>query len=111
MEGGDREEMSKSILNTQKYICYRCGKYGQTEKHHVMSGTANRRLSEEDGLYVYLCHTCHNEPPNGVHFNKKTMDWLRNKGQRAYECKMIQEGMSPSEAREMFMKRYGKNYL
>lgn len=103
--------MSKSILNTQKYICYRCGRYGPTEKHHIMSGTANRRLAEEDGLYVYLCHTCHNEPPNGVHFNRNTMDWLHKVGQEAYEGKMIQEGFSPSEARERFMKRYGKNWL
>lgn len=97
----------KSILNTQKYICYRCGRYGPTEKHHIMSGTANRRLAEEDGLYVYLCHSCHNEPPDGVHFNRNTMEWLRKEGQRAYE--KAQE--TPEEARKKFMERYGKNYL
>ena len=100
-----------SILNTTKYICYRCGRYGPKEKHHLFSGTANRRLSEEDGLWVYLCHSCHNEPPYGAHFNKETMEWLHKAGQETYEGRKIQEGMSPGEARESFMERYGRNYL
>ena len=39
------------------------------ESHHVYNGNPNRKLSEQYGLKVYLCHYCHNEPPNGVHFN------------------------------------------
>jgi hypothetical protein len=76
-----------------------------------MGGTANRKKSEEDGLWVYLCRPCHNLPPDGAHFNRNTAQWLHKVGQEAYENKMIQEGMTPSEAREKFMKRYGKNYL
>ena len=102
--------MSESILSTQKGICYRCAKYGQTERHHIFGG-ANRRLSEEDGLWVYLCRECHNIPPNGVHFNKDNMTWLHRVGQTAYEVEMIKQDVSPEEAREMFMRRYGRNYL
>lgn len=102
--------MSKSILNTTKYICYRCGAYGCTEKHHILGGTANRKKSEEDGLWVYLCHSCHNEPPDGAHFSRKTAQWLHKAGQEAYEGKKIQDGMTPKEAREDFRKRYGKSY-
>lgn len=103
--------MAKSILNTTKYVCYRCGVYGYTERHHLMGGTANRKKSEEDGLWLYLCPRCHNQPPEGAHFNKQTMNWLHKIGQEAWEGDQIQKGLSPAEAREKFMKRYGKNYL
>ena len=102
--------MAKSILKTDKHICFRCGRYGPTDLHHIFGGTANRRLSDEDGLLVYLCHRCHNQPPCGVHFNKDTMLWMRRVGQRAYEAELMKT-MSPEEAREEFMRRYGKNYL
>ena len=90
--------------------CYMCGRYGRTERHHIFGG-ANRKHSEEDGLVVRLCHFCHNEPPNGVHFNKGRMDALREKGQEMYEEKLISEGKTREEARVAFIKRYGKNYI
>lgn len=103
--------MSKSILDTQKGKCFRCGRYTITERHHIFGGVANRRLSEQDGLWVYLCTGCHNIPPNGVHFNPKTALWLHRIGQEAYEKKMAQNGLSADEARQAFMQRYGKNYI
>lgn len=103
--------MSKSLLDTKKGICFRCGTYGPTEKHHIFGGP-NRRLSEEDGLYVYLCHNCHNEPPDGVHFNKRNMQMLHAAGQMHWEMwKIIIYGITAEEARQKFMERYGKNYL
>lgn len=101
--------MSRSLLNTRKGVCFMCGRYGPTEKHHIMQGVANRKLSEEDGLWVYLCPYCHNRPPNGVHFNKKNMEWLHKLGQKAYELNLCE--LTEEEAREKFMQRYGKNYL
>ena len=74
-------------------------------------GAANRRLSEEDGLVVDLCHACHNEPPYGVHHNKVNMTMLRVMGQQRYEMARMEEGKSAEEAHEMFIKRYGRNYL
>jgi hypothetical protein len=79
---------------------------------HIFGGTANRRLSEEDGLVVDLCHSCHNEPPNGVHFNKDNMHRLHVHGQRVWEMgKIVNDGMTDEQAREAFIKRYGRNYL
>lgn len=98
------------MINTQKGICFRCGRYGPTEKHHIFGGP-NRRLSEDDGLYVYLCHSCHNEPPDGVHFNKIAMGWMHRTGQRAFEDNLVEKGIPQEEARKRFMERYGKNYL
>lgn len=61
--------MAKSIMSTEKNRCFLCGRTGQMEKHHVFEGSGRRRLSEKYGLWVYLCHGCHNEPPDGVHHN------------------------------------------
>ena len=47
--------MSKSMFDTKKGTCFICGCHGYTEKHHIFGGVANRRLSEADGLWVYLC--------------------------------------------------------
>ena len=103
--------MSRSLLDTRKGVCFICGRYGPTEKHHIF-GSYNRKKSEEDGLYVYLCHSCHNEPPDGVHFNKRNMQRLHVAGQSRWEMvKIIQDGMTDEEARTAFMERYGKNYL
>lgn len=94
----------------EKRPCFLCGRYAYTETHHIF-GAANRRLSEEDGLVVNLCHACHNTPPNGVHFNKANMTMLRVMGQQRYEISRMEEGMTAEEAHEAFMRRYGRNYL
>lgn len=79
---------------------------------NIFGGTANRRLSEQDGLVVDLCPDCHNRPPNGVHFNKDNMHRLHVHGQRVWEMgKIVNDGMTDEQAREAFIKRYGKNYL
>ena len=72
--------MAKSILQTQKE-CYFCGSQNWLEEHHVY-GAANRKISEKYGLKVWLCHTHHNEPPNGVHFNSGTCRWLKATAQK-----------------------------
>lgn len=92
--------------------CFLCGRICYTERHHIFGGTANRRLSEEDGLVVNLCPDCHNRPPNGAHFNKKTMERLHVAGQARWEMQYILcNNVTGEEAREAFMRRYGKNYI
>lgn len=96
----------------ERKTCFLCGRTAYTERHHIFSGTANRKLSEEDGLVVDLCHSCHNEPPNGVHFNKENMHRLHVHGQRIWEMgKIVNDGMTDEQAREAFIKRYGRSYL
>lgn len=65
-------------------------------------GGANRINSEKYGLCVPLCHYCHNEPPNGVHFNRERMDKLKAEGQRKFES---------IASHEEFMRIFGENYL
>jgi hypothetical protein len=95
--------MSKSILQQDDDVCFLCGGYGATEWHHIFGG-ANRKKSEHYGLKVRLHHDCHNEPPEGVHFNKEKMQYLHEEGQKAAIKKY---GWSIDEFRRIF----GKNYL
>lgn len=83
--------------------CLLCGRYGFIERHHLFGG-ANRKKSTKYGLIVDLCHDCHNEPPNGAHHNKGTMQYLHEYGQK----KAMQEnGWTVQD----FIHEFGRNYL
>lgn len=75
--------MAKSIITPHGEYCFICGRRA-TEKHHIFGGP-NRRLSEKYGLTVPLCHWCHNEPPNGVHFNREADLELKKLGQARFQ--------------------------
>lgn len=81
--------------------CEICGRTGWIERHHVFGG-ANRKLSEKYGLVADLCHWHHNEPPTGVHFNRKNDLYLKRKYQRKFEIEHPDLNF-----REIF----GRNYL
>ena len=72
----------KSIIQENKK-CFLCESEIWLEDHHIF-GSSNRKKSEKYGLKVWLCHDCHNEKPNGVHFNKEKMDKLHEIGQKAF---------------------------
>ena len=92
----------KSIIQDNKF-CFECGTGYGLHRHHIFYGK-NRKLSEEDGLVVYLCYE-HHEGNNGVHgHNTKLNEKLKEIGQRAYMIKY-------NKTKEDFIKRYGKNYL
>nr|DAG32054.1 MAG TPA: Protein of unknown function (DUF968) [Bacteriophage sp.] len=95
--------MSSIILNNEKGRCFICGRYCQTEEHHIF-GAGNRKKSEKLGLMVDLCHYCHNERPNGVHFNAENNNRLKAIGQMAA---MLAYNLNKEE----FIKEMGRNYL
>ena len=88
-------------METEPGKCFLCGIRCKTHKHHIFDGP-NRRLSEKDGLIVYLCPSCHNLGRVNVHNNIKLRRTLQKMGQQEYE---------KTHTREEFVKRYGKNYL
>lgn len=92
--------MSESIMQTQKE-CYLCGRKTCLERHHTLSGVANRKLSEKYGLWVYLCHDCHTGP-NGAQYNPEKNRVLKKQAQIAFE---------KTHTREEFRKIFGKSYL
>lgn len=69
----------------------------------VFYGTANRRLSDEDGCVVYLCQL-HHTGAAGVHFNKKIDLALKAKCQ-------LQWQKHYKKTTEDFIRRYGRSYL
>ena len=69
----------------------------------VFYGTANRRLSDEDGCVVYLCQF-HHTGAAGVHFNKKIDLALKAKCQLQWQNHY-------KKTTEDFIRRYGRSYL
>ncbi len=92
--------MSRSIISNE-HQCYLCGSVQWLDKHRILGG-ANRSKSERYGLWVYLCHYCHNEPPNGVHHNRERMDYLRAIAQAKFE--KVYPDIN-------FLRTFGRNYL
>ena len=83
--------------------CAICGK-PKDDVHHLVFGTANRKLSDEDNLCVPLCREHHE-------FMHKNATVSRMIGQLMYERDKCAAGYSVDAARESFRLRYGKSYL
>lgn len=92
--------MSKSILQEDK-VCYVSGSRVNLERHHIMSGTANRKLSERYGLWVWLNHDLHTGK-NGAQYEKELNLRLKREAQMAFE---------QIYGHEKWMETFRKNYL
>ena len=92
--------MSKSIMQNKKQ-CSLCGRQSYLEKHHIISGTANRKLSERYGLWVYLCHSCHTGD-GGAQYEKELNLRLKQEAQKIFEEKY---------SHDLWMETFRKNYL
>ena len=92
--------MTKSILQQKKECFITHRKYG-LHKHHIYGGP-NRRISEENGFYIYLVPRLHNMSDDGIHFNK---------GFDLYVKRLCQEKFEQTHTREEFMNLIGRNYL
>lgn len=104
-----RRKHRASILQEKDGTCYLCTMLHDNyrihrglHEHHIFGGTANRRLSEEYGLKVYLCLDHHEHGSEAVHKNADVADILHKMGQQAFEREY-----PDLEFREIF----GKNYL
>ncbi len=94
----------KSIIQTEKK-CYVCETTYNLHLHHVIFGVANRKLSDKDGLTVYLCYE-HHEGTSGVHGkNGHELDLeLKKLAQKRWmECY--------DKTEYDFRQRYGRSYL
>ena len=81
--------------------CYICGRKTSLERHHVLGGTANRKLSEHYGLWVWLCHECHTGT-EGAQYDKHKNLALKAQAQLAFEAVY---------SHEKWMEVFRKNYL
>lgn len=94
--------MADSILQPGAKECYITGSTSGLHKHHIYFGNPLRRISEENGFWVWLRADWHNMADYGVHFNKELNLKLKR------EC---QEKFEETHSREEFMRLIGKNYL
>ena len=91
----------KSIMQQGDPRCFICGRMTELQLHHVMSGTANRTLSDQDCLVVWLCRE-HHTGDTGVHKNSDKAESLKRLAQIAFEAK---------HSHEEWMQTFRKNYL
>jgi len=98
----------RSIIQEKDGTCYLCmilhGDYGQktVQEHHVIFGTAGRKLSERYGLKVYLCLFHHTEGPEAVHNNAKNAKILKERAQKLFTERYPELD---------WMVIFGKNYM
>lgn len=71
-------------------------------RHHIYMGNPNRRISEENGFWVWLRYDWHNGAKYGVHSNR-VLD-LRLK-------QICQEKYEETHSREEFRRLIGRSYL
>ena len=99
----------QNILHEKDGTCYLCmrleGNYrihAYLEEHHVIPGAAGRRISEENGLKVYLCLPHHRGSAEAVHRNHDNMLLIQRDAQMVFER---------THTRGDWMRIAGKNYL
>lgn len=103
-----RRTHKKSILKTRKGVCYLCAKlYGDyrekyTEEHHIMFGSGQREISEDEGIKVDLCLYHHRIGQQAVHNNQEVREML---------CRIAQEEYEKEHTRAEWMSLFKKNYL
>lgn len=92
--------MGKSIITDDMKHCIVFGCENPVcEEHHVVHGTANRKVSDKRGLVIPLCREHHSE----IHRERKMDLYYKQIAQNAYETKY--------GSREQFIKEFGKSYL
>ena len=92
----------ESVIQKEKE-CYVCKNTIGLHSHHILFGTANRRMSELYGLKVWLCPKHHNMSDEGVHFNRELDLHLKRLAQEYYEANY--------GCRLDFIDTFGRNYL
>lgn len=92
----------RGLIASMDY-CYGCGRSGRLEVHHVFHGTANRKLSDEDGMVVALCPCCH-RGYKGVHRDAAFDLRLKQDAQKVWQVYY-------HKTTEDFIQRYGRSWL
>lgn len=89
----------ESIINDLDRECCHCY-VPTTERHHIMNGNPNRKYSEQDGLWIYVCSEYHAY----IHKNQDVDNRLKAKAEWIW----LQHNNATLDD---WMRRYHKNYL
>lgn len=74
-----------SILTNDMHRCIRCGSNKGIHIHEVYNGTADRDKSIKYGCCVPLCGIHHNLSNDGVHYDKRFANYLKEKMQLKFQ--------------------------
>jgi len=90
--------------------CYVCGTTQNIHIHEVFGGQ-NRSKSKSDGMCIGLCGPHHNLSSNGIHYNKILDERVKKQAEKIWIKNYCDKDLSPSDKINLFIKRYGINYL
>lgn len=90
-----------SVIQSEKE-CFICKTRYGLQAHHLLHGTANRKLADKYGYWVYLCAD-HHTGDHGVHRDKKTDVQLKQLAQKHFEAH--------HGTRTDFINTFGKSWL
>lgn len=101
----------KSRVTAIEDTCLLCGGLA-TQEHHLICGTANRKKSEEYGLKIPICATCH----NFIHHYSPAARLSKMLGQAIFEGDYYKDlwyqmNEGENEARESYIENFGKSSL
>lgn len=119
--------MTESIIIKPEYMkyCCICGK-PEVEIHHCVHGTANRALSDREGLIAPLCPAHHNSSKMSVHQNKEMKVLMHQFSQASWERHYLSKKLAnvnkdgldeqtveewENEAREEFRRIFGQSWI
>ena len=96
------KDKDRQTIITQGFTgrCFLCGSNDRVAKHEAFGGP-----------YRELCGPHHNLSSNGVHFNKDLDLKLKQHAEKIWLEHYTDKNLSMEERINMFIKRYGKNYL
>ena len=102
---------STSIIpQPQQTQCYFCGKQYGLCRHHCLHGRGIKPLAEQDGLWIWICDSCHNMTNESVHLDpeRKKDKYLQHLAQETLVKVYMRQGYPEDISRGMFLKRYGR---
>lgn len=96
-----------SIIQTkcECFICHKSPSAG-LEHHHCLHGTGQRKLCDQDSLWIWLCRNCHSRLHD---FNEHDKE-LQKLAQDTLIKQYMKQGYPEDVARDLFLKRYGRFY-
>lgn len=99
----DRNGYNESIMPTTEGVCFCCGRGGETARHEIYFGSS-RKVSKEQGFWVYICPACHQHSSGSVHSNS-------GRGKDKFLKQACQQIYEKTHTREEFMRLIGRSYL
>lgn len=93
--------MRKNSIISNEHECFICGSMRNLHLHHIFFGNSNRKNSDEQGLWVYLCMD-HHTGNKGVHNDRELDLKLKKYAQSVFE---------QTHTRDEFRQIFGKSFL